>query len=107
MYDILEEKANQVADFKQKLIDCEKCTLTEGTYDLYWASGLRKIEAVHTKEELWPGLNRLGVQLKKLTEKIKDSSNKVQTRKNRSKSVSTLLRSHKDDHCDTDSEPGR
>ena len=39
--------------------------MTEGTHDLYWAAGLTKTDAEHTKPEFWPGKKQTGSSIAK------------------------------------------
>ncbi len=66
--EILLEKANQVPEFREKLLNTSsKITIVEATPDLFWGSGLMtKEQVMNTKPEAWPGENKLGVLLMSL-----------------------------------------
>ena len=72
MVEILTNKAEQCAEFQDKLKESHKNTIfADTTYDLEWGTGLNKSESFATKSSHWPGENKLGKLLKKVVPKTK------------------------------------
>ena len=60
MQSIVDAKAEQVPEFRQKLLETEGCHLAEATRDKYWASGLSIEDTEKINPKFYPGENRLG-----------------------------------------------
>ena len=60
MQSIIEAKASQVPEFRQKLLETDGCYLAEATTDKYWASGLSSEDTEKINPKFYPGANKLG-----------------------------------------------
>lgn len=68
MKEILDAKFDQVADFREALLGTGDAILAEATSDIYWACGLTRNQACHTKPSFWKGNNVLGAMLIEIRE---------------------------------------
>lgn len=76
MTDILNEKVKQVPEFKEELLQSQSHKLVEAVPgELFWSSGLNKMDTSVTKIKYWPGKNIMGSLLTKLREDIKGLQN--------------------------------
>nr|XP_022294760.1 uncharacterized protein LOC111104884 [Crassostrea virginica] len=70
MEEIVSAKAEQIPEVKIKLENSNNRTIfAEGTYDMFWGTGLDIEATLHTDRRIWPGENRLGKIYKKLSSK--------------------------------------
>ena len=70
MEEIVSSKAEQIPEVKIKLENSNNRTIfAEGTYDVFWGTGLDIEATLHTDSRKWPGENRLGKIYKKLSSK--------------------------------------
>lgn len=98
MRQILQAKLDQVQEFKYALRSSNKDALVgSAAGDYFWGSGLSSEHTRHTKQEKWPGENKLGVLLtelrsRMLEESALDSGNSTQ-QKSPNRGASRLLRS--------------
>ena len=70
MKEVLNNKASQVPEFTQKLLDTKDDIIVKSTTDRFWGSGLDKMDTIHTKRRFWPGHNHLGPLLKEIRQKL-------------------------------------
>lgn len=63
MKEILDAKFTQIADFREALLNTGNAILAEATADIYWACGLSRNQAYHTKPSFWKGNNVLGAMM--------------------------------------------
>ena len=59
MHKLIQLKIESLPSFKQALLDTTG-TIVETTKNLYWASGLSRLETLNTLQTDWPGDNNLG-----------------------------------------------
>ena len=70
MEEIVSSKAEQIPEVKIKLENSNNRTIfAEGTYDMFWGTGLDIEVTLNTDSRKWPGENRLGKIYKKLSSK--------------------------------------
>lgn len=79
MEEIVTAKADQIAEVKAVLEKLDgSITFAEGTFDMFWGTGLDKEATLYTKINKWPGKNKLGLLYQKLankhTRKLRSSS---------------------------------
>ena len=79
MEEIVSFKAEQIPEVKIKLENSNNRTIfAEGTYDVFWGTGLDIEATLHTDSRKWPGENRLGkiykIQYSKYARKLRNSS---------------------------------
>ena len=60
MSNIIEAKAAQVPEFRERLLETEGTDLVEATYDKFWASGLSIDDTEKINPKFHPGPNKLG-----------------------------------------------
>ena len=61
MSDVLKAKLEQIDEFKQKLKSSKNDVIVgSAPGDYYWGSGLNTHHTAHTKQQMWPGENKLG-----------------------------------------------
>ena len=61
MEEIVSSKGEQIPEVKIKLENSNNRTIfAEGTYDMFWGTGLDNEATLHTDSRKWPGENRLG-----------------------------------------------
>lgn len=70
MKEILSNKASQVPEFTNKLLDTKDDIIVESTTDRFWGSGLDKMDTVYTKRRFWPGRNNLGSILEEIRQEL-------------------------------------
>ena len=66
MYTCLTVKVEQCEKFKQALIESGDSILAEATRNTFWAAGLDPYTLAMTRQQYWPGENKLGELLMKL-----------------------------------------
>lgn len=67
MEEIVTAKADQIAEVRAVLEKLDGNTIfAEGTFDMFWGTGLDKEATLYTKNNKWPGKNKLGLLYQKL-----------------------------------------
>ena len=80
MKQILQEKAKQVPEFKDELLNSQSLPLVEAVRgELFWSSGFNKQDTRTTKKKFWPGKNTMGILLSELRTKLKQNGDTVTT----------------------------
>ena len=71
MKQIIEAKVDQVAEFRQALLDTQRKTIVHTIRnETFWASGLDTYDTLHTKPEFWIGDNTYGKLLMVVRESL-------------------------------------
>ena len=71
---LLEEKAQQCACFRQRLVENKDYILAEATPSKLWATGLSPFVTEHTASTFWPGKNLLGSMLTAMAQQLSSRS---------------------------------
>ncbi|KAK3085498.1 hypothetical protein FSP39_004247 [Pinctada imbricata] len=72
MEEIIENKCVQMPMFKEKIRAAKRNTVfVETTFNGTWGSGLDRKGTVNTKQNMWPGKNKLGEIISKIAKKLR------------------------------------
>lgn len=110
MKECLEAKAKCLPTYKNLLLHTPAdIVFAEATSDLFWASGLSRIETQHTQKIVWPGRNVLGNMHKELSESLKTEEieymRSVGSGLNSSPNSKSRSNNSGLSHCDLEREP--
>ena len=100
MTEIIAAKTEQVAEFKERLLETGECYLAEATGDTFWACGLSVEDAVKVNPKFHPGTNNLGLILMRIRSQILHESKKTDNGEETNTSMTNALDNEDNEELD-------